>query len=214
MEWVLQRDVVDPGMYVSTWLRDESIDPRSAEGIERTERWLQHFEANNVTAIGFGWIILEHIGDAPTEVTAEELSHQFTDPLGPEAEEYFLRTAWLRGKSFDDVLDARYMLRPGLALEEVSLTNNETGIGFSPEVTRVTRMDGPRFTHTVDAGVLTILRGLHPQGLTLRDVAGIYAAANGIDDADAVHEVEQASAAAVVDLVRHGVVLPAEIATV
>lgn len=212
--WVLQRDVVDPGMYVSTWLRDESIDPRSAEGIERTERWLEHFAQNNVTGIGFGWIVLEDIGDAATEVTAEELSQHFTDRLAPEVEEYFLRSDWLRGKSFAEVLDAQYMLRPGVALEEVSLADTETGIGFAPEVIRVTRTDGPRFTHTVDAGVLSVIRGLHPQGLALRDVTGLYAAANGINDEAALHELEQSSSAAIVDLVRHGVVLPAEIAAI
>ena len=31
--WVCQRDVVDPALYVSTWLKDESIDPRSVEGL-------------------------------------------------------------------------------------------------------------------------------------------------------------------------------------
>lgn len=211
--WVLQRDVVDPGMYVSTWLRDESIDPRSAEGIERTERWLSHFADNDVTGIGFGWILLENIGDSPTEVTAEELSHPFTDPLGPEAEEYFTRTEWLRGKSANDVLDAHFLLRPGLALEEVSLADTSAGIGFAPEVARVARTDGPRFTHDVDAGVLAILSGLNPDGLPLRDVVGLYAAANGLYDYDEIQQVEASAVTAVVDLIRHGLVLPADIAT-
>ena len=211
--WVLQRDVVDPGMYVSTWLRDETIDPRSAEGIERTERWLAHFAENNVTGIGFGWILLDDIGDAPTEVTAEALSQPFSDPLGPEAEEYFARTAWLRGKTSDDILGARYLLRPGLALEEVSLADTNAGMGFAPEVTRITRTDGPRFTHDIDAGVLAILSGLNPEGLALRDVAGLYAAANGLYDLDETQQVEASAAGVVVDLIRHGLVLPAEIST-
>ena len=94
------------------------------------------------------------------------------------------------------------------------MADTETGIGFAPEVIRVTRTDGPRFTHTVDAGVLSVIRGLHPQGLALRDVTGLYAAANGINDEAALHELEQSSSAAIVDLVRHGVVLPAEIAAI
>lgn len=210
--WVLQRDVVDPGMYVSTWLRDESIDPRSEEGITRTLHWLEHFRERDVHAVGFGWILLRRIGDAPSEITAEELTQPFTDPLGPEAEEYFTRTAWLRDKSAQDILAANFLVRPGVALEEVSLSDTELGMGFSAEVTRVIRTDGPRFSHDVDQGVRALLAGLHPQGLPLRDVVGLLAVSNGIDTAEGIEELEQSSVAAVVDLVRHGIVLPAEIA--
>ena len=38
--WVIERDVVDPAHYVSTWLEDESIDVRSPEGIQRSRQWL------------------------------------------------------------------------------------------------------------------------------------------------------------------------------
>lgn len=210
--WVLQRDVVDPGMYVSTWLRDESLDPRSPEGIERTVQWLDHFREHDVHAVGFGWIFLRRIGDAPTEVTAEALTQHFSDPLGPEAEEYFTRMSWLRGRSSDEVLDASYLLRPGLALEEVSTADAESGMGFTPAVVRVTRTDGPRFSHEIDDGIRRILSGLHPQGLSLREVVGLYALSSGVESEDDLAALEQSSAAAVVDLVRHGMVLPAEIA--
>ena len=210
--WVLQRDVVDPGMYVSTWLRDESIDPRSPEGIERTAQWLDHFREHDVHAIGFGWVFLQRIGDAPTEVTAETLTQPFSDPLGPEAEEYFTRMAWLRSRAADDILDATYLLRPGLALEEVSTADAESGMGFVPAVARITRMDGPRFTHELDGGIRRILSGLHPQGLPLREVVGLFAMSQGIESEDDLTSLEQSCAAAVVDLIRHGMVLPADIA--
>lgn len=210
--WVLQRDVVDPGMYVSTWLRDESIDPRSDEGVNRTLQWLDHFADNDVHAVGFGWVMLEDIGDAPSEITCEELTHVFTDPLGPEAEEYFTRAAWLRGKDRDTVLDATYLVRPTVAVEDIKLADAEAGMGFADEALRITRTDGPRFSHTVDAGVLSLISGLHPNGLPLRDVVGLYAASQGVSAPEGVEKLEADAAAAVVDLVRHGLVLPAEIA--
>ncbi|OEY03742.1 rRNA methyltransferase [Corynebacterium sp. BCW_4722] len=213
--WVLQRDVVDPGMYVSTWLKDESIDPRSPEGVSKTLHWLDHFRERNVHAIGFGWIFLRDIGDAPSEVTAETVSQPFTDPLGPEAEEYFTRAEWLRGKDADAILDASYLVRPGVALEEISLADTEVGMGFATEAIRVTRTDGPRFTHDVDSGLLALLSGLHPQGLSLRDVVGLYAvsrAGDGTDQTASVEDLEKSAVSAVVDLIRHGVVLPDEIA--
>lgn len=210
--WVLQRDVVDPGMYVSTWLKDESLDPRSREAIERTEAWLDYFDAHHVHAIGFGWVFLRRIGDdEPSEITAEELRQPFTDPLGPEVEEYFLRAEWLRGTTRDHVLDASYLVRPSVALEEVSLADAEAGIGFAPEVARVTRTDGPRFSHEVDRGVQSVLAGLHPQGLPLRDVVGLLAASRGITVPTQLDELEDGAVGAVVDLVRHGLVIPAEL---
>lgn len=208
--WVLQRDVVDPALYVSTWLKDESIDPRSVEGIARTREWLGHFRDNDVRAVGFGWIFIRDIGDAPTEVTLETLSQPFTDPLGPEVEEYFVRMEWLREASTSDVLDAHFALRPGVALEDVSLTDTSTGMGFAPEVKRLTRTDGPRFTHDVDEAVAAIVAGLNPDGLPLRDIVSLWAASHGLDDA-AESELMTEAAAVIVDLIRHGFVLPADI---
>lgn len=209
--WVLQRDVVDPGMYVSTWLRDESIDPRSREGIERTLRWLGHLRDEGVSAIGFGWVFLRDIGDAPSEITAEELTQPFTDPLGPEAAEYFERAAWLRDATTDDILASRFVVRPGVALEEVSVADADAGMGFTPRVTRLTRTDGPRFTHEIDSGLRSIVAGLHPDGLALGDIVELWAASTG---ADAKGGLAASAAAAVVDLVRHGIVIPADIAEV
>ncbi|WP_257161252.1 class I SAM-dependent methyltransferase [Corynebacterium cystitidis] len=209
--WVIQRDVADPGMYVSTWLKDESIDPRSRAGIDRTCRWLDHLRSNDVIGIGFGWIFLREIGDAPTEVTAEEVLQPFTDPLGPEVEEYFRRSAWLRGKSVDEISGSTFMVRPGVARETVEVSDSDMGMGFTPVVIRLTRTDGPRFSHEVDEALASILAGLHPQGLNLAETVGLWAASHGIDDDS---ELVESAVGAVVDLVRHGVVLPAEIAEV
>ncbi|MHA2789141.1 DUF7782 domain-containing protein [Corynebacterium sp. S7] len=209
--WVIQRDLADPGKYVSTWLQDESVDLRSRNGIARTEQWLEHFQRNDVVGIGFGWIFLRSIGDQPTEVTAEEILQPFTDPLGPEVDEYFQRMEWLRDKTSDDVLASRYTVRPGLAREEVQVADSEVGMGFNSKVIRLTRTDGPRFSHEVDSALASIIAGLHPNGLSLGETVGLWAASQGIVDDS---ELRSSAAGAVVDLVRHGLVLPAEIAKI
>nr|VDG63475.1 protoporphyrinogen oxidase [Streptococcus thermophilus] len=208
--WVCQRDVVDPALYVSTWLKDESIDPRSKEGVERTRRWLDHFRQAGVRAVGFGWIFLREIGNAPTEVTFETLDQHFTDPLGPEVEEYFIRMDWLRTATADDILDSRFTVRPGVALEDVAVADTETGMGFAPQVKRLTRTDGPRFSHDIDDAVAAIVSGLNPDGLPLRDIVSIFAASRGLDNANEETLTHQA-ASVVVDLIRHGLVLPQEV---
>lgn len=208
--WVCQRDIVDPALYVSTWLKDESVDPRSKDGIERTRAWLQHFRDAGVRAVGFGWIFIRDIGDAPSELTFETLDQPLTDPLGPEVEEYFMRMEWLRSSSQEDILQSRYAVRPGVALEDVSVADAHNGMGFEPKVKRLTRTDGPRFTHDIDDAVASIVSGLNPDGLPLSEIVALWAAAQGLDDAQEEALAVEATGI-VVDLIRHGFVLPADL---
>ena len=206
--WVLQRDVVDPALYVGTWLRDESIDPRSPEGRSKTQRWLTHFADSQVTAIGFGFIALQKIAaDAPTDVLVEELTHDTDADLGSEVAEYFARTEWLSQMAAADMLASRFMVRPSVAKEEVSVADADAGVGFAPAALRLVRMDGPRWSHEVDGPLAAIVGGLHPQGLTLGETVELYAMAHGVDEA----ELCEAVISPMVDLVRHGLVLPAQL---
>ncbi|KQB86534.1 DUF7059 domain-containing protein [Corynebacterium lowii] len=207
--WVLQRDVADPALYVGTWLRDESLDPRSPEAARRSEEWLDFFEREGVTGVGFGFVALERLEEGqPSEVVAEEIHQEFSDPLGPEVEEYFLRTGWLRQvRGSGEILSCRFKLRPSVARERVEVADAATGMGFRPATQRLVRMDGPRFSHEVDEHIAAIVSGLHPEGLCLGEVMQLYCAARDIDAEAVAPEVS----AAVVDLVRHGLLLPADV---
>lgn len=205
--WVAQRDLADPAHYVGTWLRDESLDPRSAAAAERTTAWLEHFAAAGVRGVGFGFIALQEIGDHPSEVLAEEMPQAFTDPLGPEVLEHFARTDWLRRQSVQDLADAQLQVRPGVAREIVEVADTDAGLGFSPAVTRLTRTEGPRWSHQVDSHLSAIIAGLHPQGLNLGETIGLYCMSQGLD----VDETLLEAIAAVTDLIRHGLVLPVEL---
>lgn len=205
--WVVQRDVADPAHYVGTWLRDESLDPRSTDAAQRTEAWLEHFAAHGVTGVGFGFIALRDIGDRPSEILAEEMPQAFSDPLGPETEEYFARMDWLREKSLQDVADAQFLARPGIAREEIQVPDQDAGVGFAPAALRLTRTDGPRWSHEVDEHLAAIVAGLHPQGLSLGETIGLYCMSRGLD----TDEVLAEGIAAITDLIRHGLVLPADL---
>lgn len=209
--WVIQRDLVDPELYVGTWIADEGLDVRDPAAQQRTQEWLEHFERAGVRGIGMGIIAIERIGDAPSEVLAEDLPQGMSDPLAPEIEEYFERVRWLREQTPDSLLDARYRLRPGLAKEDIALPDEEPGMGFQRATLRITRTDGPRFSHEIDEALLSILSGLHPQGMTLRDVLELWATVHGVDPQARSPEgssVEEDVRAAVVDCVRHGMILP------
>ena len=206
--WIIERDVADPAHYVGTWLRDESVDPRSPEADDRTGAWLAHFAEHEVSGIGFGFVAIRDIGDEPSDILAESMPQSFTDPLGPEVEEYFARTAWLRGRSARELADATFLTRPGLARENVAVADREAGVGFAPAALRLTRTDGPRWSHDVDEHLAAVVAGLHPHGLSLAETVGLYALANGLDEEALV----EAAVPALVDLIRHGLVLPAELA--
>lgn len=206
--WIIQRDVADPALYVSTWLADESVDVRSTEGQARSREWLQHFHDHEVTGIGFGFVAIQRIGDdEPSDILAETMSQPVVDPLGPEVEEYFARVEWLRGLVPGELENAHVQLRPGVAREDVALPDTEVGMGFTRAALRLTRTDGPRWQHDVDEHLAAIVAGLNPQGLSIGETIELYAAAQGYDEAALV----DAALPAIVDLIRHGLVIPTEL---
>ncbi|MCK7676697.1 rRNA methyltransferase [Corynebacterium sp. CCM 9186] len=206
--WVLQRDIADPELYVGTWLRDGSVDPRSPDGTRRTAEWLDHFAENGVTGVGFGFIALQRIDDnLPSEVTAEDFRMNDTSGLGDEVTEFFTRSAWLRGRTADEVAGSRFLVRPGLAVEDVRTTDDDARLGFRAAALRISRTEGPRFSHDIDEHLRAILSGLHPEGLSLAETVELYCAARGLDPTRVLPE----ATAAVVDLIRHGMVLPTDI---
>lgn len=197
--WFVQRDVADPALYVGTWLRDGGLDAREPAVQELAERWLDHFAAARVEGIGFGFVYLRAIDD-PTEVLAEDLSHGFDDPLGPESSAYFARSQWLREH---DVLDARFTVEPSTALQRVSRLSDE---GWEQIVSRLHRGNGPAWEHEVDDLAVALVGGMRADGLVLSELVELLAAAHGEDVTD---ELRDNAIRLVTGLVRHGLVLPA-----
>lgn len=209
--WIIERDCVSPAQYVATWLKDESLDLRGVEASQRTQQWLDHFEEAGVRGVGFGFIAVQRLpiseSTIASDILAESMTQYFEDPLGPEVEEYFARVAWLRDQTRESILSAHYRVRPLVALEDISVADAEEGMGFKSMTQRITRMDGPRWSHEIDSALATIISGLNPNGLPLDDILELYAMAKGIEDQTLHNE----TIAAVVDLVRHGILLPAEL---
>ncbi|MFC5939051.1 methyltransferase [Corynebacterium choanae] len=203
--WVVQRDSVDPVQYVSTWLRDGGVEPTTPAGEELMDAWLTYLDQAGVTAIGMGLVCVERIADTqPTSVMCETFTTPFAGSVGHEVAEHFLRAAWLREQTPESIAKQCFAIRPGLVLEDLATAKGDD-FGFSPAVTRLTRSDGMGFSHEVDDVVLTLLKGLHPQGLPLAAVVEMFAASRGLDE----EELLQPVTALLVDLIRHGLVLPA-----
>ncbi|GAA5107117.1 DUF7059 domain-containing protein [Nocardia iowensis] len=202
--WVVQRDVADPALYVGTWLRDAGLDPRDPAAQARAEQWLDAFAAADVEGIGFGFVYLRAI-DGPTELLAEDLTHNFDDPLGDEATRYFERSAWLRAVAGDEKLawTSRFVVDPATALERVALPGPD---GWTQQVARVHRGDGPRWQHEVDETTISLLAGMRADGLPLYELIELLAVAHGSDEVTAEFAADALSVVA--GLVRHGLVRP------
>ena len=213
--WVLQRDEVDVATYVTTWLRDESIDPRSAAGQRRTTEWLDFFARHQITRIGLGWIHIEKF-EGSSELTVESLDHALPAGayLGQEAAQWFARCRWIDQLEMPGrpastaVAESRYRLGRGVILEK---TASATDQGFGDESTRLTRIDGPGWSHEVDGVLATILAGLSWEGLNLRDVAEFYHAVHGDELGISAEELVDQLVPIAVDLVRHGMIVPEEL---
>ncbi|MGB3732250.1 class I SAM-dependent methyltransferase [Microbacterium sp.] len=62
--WVIQREQLSPLAYAELWIRDGGTLPRDAGFTRLLTAWLDDFEAREVTAIGFGYILLRRPVDA------------------------------------------------------------------------------------------------------------------------------------------------------
>ncbi|WP_280386808.1 DUF7059 domain-containing protein [Nocardia wallacei] len=203
--WIVQRDIADPALYVGTWLRDAGLDPRDRQAQEQAERWLDAFTAADVEGVGFGFVYLRAI-DGPTEVLAEDLTHGFDDPLGPEATAHFRRSAWLRAVAGDENLawTSRFEVDPATALERVALPGAE---GWEQQVVRLHRGDGPRWQHEVDDTAAALMAGMRADGLPLQELVELLAI--GHTGTTATPEFRASALAVTTGLVRHGLIHPA-----
>ena len=134
-------------------------------------------------------------------------------PLGAEVAEWFIRSQWLAEVSAEDV--AECCRAPRVATEFVRQADAEAGQGFRELCLRLARTDGPAWTHEIDAAVESILAGLNPEGLALEDVLGLYATVTGPSEDKSHEDYEEVlierMLGIIVDLVRHGIVLPSSL---
>ncbi|GAA2110271.1 DUF7059 domain-containing protein [Actinomadura alba] len=108
--WVVQRDVQDPAEYAELWLRD-SCETGTPEYRRRYDTWLAHFEREDVTGIGFGWISLRKGG---TTVRIEELRQGVEQPVGAYVEKIF--DGMVDGRRFST---GRLRTAAGVAQEQI-----------------------------------------------------------------------------------------------
>lgn len=78
---VLQREILDPGEYIEIWLADAGLlgDPRY---LDRYLEWLDYFAAQQITAVGMGWIVLSNSGRTEPRLRFQDWPHLVHQPVG------------------------------------------------------------------------------------------------------------------------------------
>lgn len=99
--WVVERELLDPLAYAELWVRDGGTAPGSPEYARLVEAWLSDFAAREVTAIGFGYLLLRRAeGAAPSLARYERITQGLGDSLGVHLDAAL--SAWDRLAVTDD----------------------------------------------------------------------------------------------------------------
>lgn len=73
--WVIERESLDPLAYAELWIRDGGTVPGDPDFARLAQAWLDDFDEREVTAIGFGYILLRRPAEgAPTLARYERVS--------------------------------------------------------------------------------------------------------------------------------------------
>ncbi|MDP9397452.1 MAG: class I SAM-dependent methyltransferase, partial [Actinomycetota bacterium] len=198
--WVVQREVQDPGEYVSLWLHD-SGEAAAPDYPQRYDRWLRGLEDAHVEAVGFGWITLHASGAARPRWRLEHWPHPVEQPLGAEVQDFFARADWLRRHGSDDaLLAARLLVAPDVRQEQVGRPGAEDPEHVLLRASRGLRR--AREVDTVTAALVGACEGTLPVAALLEAIALL------LDEEPAMLRAE--SPGLVRELVADGFLRPAE----
>jgi len=198
--WVIQREVSDPATYVQLWLADAAVDANAHPAAAAA--WLDWFDAQKATGVGFGIVTLRANGHDDPTVRIEELRQPVAEPFGTLIDDWFGRQDWLRAHSFDGLLGARLRLT-----DEVQLRQEASREGGEWQVDRqlLALGGGARWVEEVDPLTLALVGGC--DGSTpLGELFALLAAAHEIDAGELAAE----GVPIVAHLTERGLLLPAD----
>jgi hypothetical protein len=173
--WVWQREVVDPGAYVSLWLRDAGELPGSARWRQRYADWTDWFDATGVVAVGMGLVSLRRTDRANPSIVCEDVPQAVEQPAGTHIPGWFARQDWLAGADPATLLAARLRSAPGLVRVRQELVAED---GWRTELQQLRQSYGMRWEVELDdavAGVIAACDGTIPLAAPI----GVLAASLG-----------------------------------
>jgi len=203
--WVWQREIADPGEYVTLWLRDSGETPGTASWRRRYDHWLDWFSSSDVIAVGMGLVsVVRTDADRPT-VVCEDVPQAIEQPVGVHIASWFERSSWLRAAGPSGLLAACLTPAPDLVLAESSVLDD--GARWQPALTQLRQTHGLRWEFEVDqaiAGFVAACNGTIPGKVLVRLLADSLGASE--------ESVTTALLPVLQDLVQRGFLVPTELA--
>jgi hypothetical protein len=160
----VQREVIDVSRYVEMWLDDAGLHG-APDYLQRYDAWLSWFDAQDVDAVGFGWISLRHAGRQTPHLTIEEWPFEIEQPLGPHVLGWGARVDTVEASTDTDLLNGRLLRAPDLVEERFGRPGDE-----DPETIVVRGHRGMRRARQVTTAVAAMV-GACDGDLTLDQIA-------------------------------------------
>jgi methylase of polypeptide subunit release factors len=175
--WVWQREVVEPGAYVTMWLRDAGETPGTPRWVERYDRWCDWFAANEVAALGMGLITIWRGTGTSARVHCEDVPQAVEQPAGAHLWGWIERRRWLAAHDDAALRAARLRHADGLVL-----TRHDSlgGQGWTEAFTQLRQSAGMRWELEADeaiSGLVAACDGDTPLGVVLDVLAAVTGAA-------------------------------------
>ena len=177
--WVIQREELTPLEYAELWIRDGGTTPREPKFGRMLEAWLDDFAGRDVTAVGFGYVLLRRgaAGRAPLR-RFERLSQPLSAP----------------GRALRDGLAAHDVLGDGIPQTLVTASDVTEARHYMPgddDPSVIELRQGGGFGRTVSADTaLAGFVGACDGELTVSQIAGALADLFDVPLADLWAELE------------------------
>ncbi len=194
--WVWQREIADPGQYVTLWLRDAGETPGTVRWRERYDRWLGWFESEGIAAVGMGLVSLWRNDGPSPQVVCEDVPQAVEQPCGPHIDAWVARRRWLAAHDDAALLAARLRHGTGLARVQEDLVGDD---GWTQLTVHLRQADGLRWEVAADDAMAGLVAACDGR-LRLGVLVDVLAATAGAETA----EVAAAVAPVVRDLVGRG----------
>jgi methylase of polypeptide subunit release factors len=198
--WVWQREVAEPGEYVTMWLRDAGERPGTPSWREQYRRWVDWLRAERILGIGMGLVTIRRTGSGTPVVVCEEVPQVIEQPSGPHIRSWLDRQRWLAEHTDEQLLDRRLIVGEDVVLATTSVPD---AYGWSAQERTLRQQRGLRWEVDTDEAIAALLAGCsgeQPLGAVLAVVAaGVGAAAA---------DVARAALPVVRDLVGRGFLRP------
>jgi methylase of polypeptide subunit release factors len=171
--WVWQREVVEPGAYVTMWLRDAGEVPGTDRWAARYGAWLDWFETSGIAAVGMGLVTLWRNDRGDPSIVCEDVPQAVEQPAGTHLPGWMRRQRWLAERDDAGLLRARLRCADGVVRMRHDLRSDD---GWLTELTQLRQSHGMRWELEADdaiAGLVAACDGTVPLDLLVDMLAAV-----------------------------------------